>query len=393
MKSGKCGKNLTWTLDDDGTLTISGRGKMDDCIEIKGDCIKIVFAKAPWDSSRESIKKVVIENGVTTIGAHAFDSCFCLNEIEIPESVESIGEAAFYDCTSLIQVKLPDKLKAVDAASFMFCESLTAINIPESVKSIGRNAFYECKSLTEIKLPDGLTSLDSRQIFRGCTSLTEIKIPYGVKKIGALIFNKCLRLEKIFYPAGAYFADELREGNNAELIPYTVKPPAQAKPSAETNCTVYRNTKISRAENIAPPDTKSLKLVDENIAAIRRAAELAAMNIVMTIERDLGFSPEDVSSQNLGYDIKSTSRDGKILRLIEVKGRHIDAETVTVSRNEIDAALNNPDNFILAIVRLDGGKNETIYIRQPFELPPDRAALSVNFSIQKLVEGSEIISG
>ena len=203
----------------------------------------------------------------------------------------------------------------------------------------------------------------------------------------------------------------MKVGNNAKLIAYDELPPElkaeesvaefdksddteeNFKPPAETNCTVYKNTKISRAENIAPPNTKILSRVDENIAEIRRAAELAAMNIVMNIERDLGFSPEDVSSQNLGYDIKSTSHDRKTLRLIEVKGRHIDAETVTVSRNEIDAALNNPDNFILAIVRLDGGKNETIYIRKPFEQPPDRAALSVNFSIQKLVEVSKIIPG
>ncbi len=190
--------------------------------------------------------------------------------------------------------------------------------------------------------------------------------------------------------------------------PAQIKPPAQVKPSfnltplptqaspvdspppAETNCTVYRNTKINRAENIAPPNAKSWSRVDENIAEIRRAAELAAMKIVMSIERDLGFSPEDVSSQNLGYDIKSTSRDGKTSRLIEVKGRHIDAETVTVSRNEIDAALNNPENFILAIVKLDADKNETTYLKRPFEQPPDRAALSVNFSIQKLVEVSNV---
>ena len=217
---------------------------------------------------------------------------------------------------------------------------------------------------------------------------------------------------KIYYKRGTKInLKSLKVGNNAKLIAYDELPPElkaeesvaefdksddteeNFKPPAETNCTVYKNTKISRAENIAPPNTKILSRVDENIAEIRRAAELAAMNIVMNIERDLGFSPEDVSSQNLGYDIKSTSHDRKTLRLIEVKGRHIDAETVTVSRNEIDAALNNPDNFILAIVRLDGGKNETIYIRKPFEQPPDRAALSVNFSIQKLVEVSKIIPG
>ena len=332
MASGTCGDNLTWMLDN-GTLTISGN--------------IYVSANPLWRRYRASITKVVIKDGVTTIGRWAFGTC----------------------------------------------KNLTSVIISDFVTSIGRCTFSNCKRLTGIKIPDAVTT------------------------IGDWTFSGCTGLEEIHYPSGRGFEKVLSQGNNAKLIPYdelppelkaeesvaesdkldntkeNVKPPAQVEPPAETNCTVYKNTKISRAENIAPPNAKKLKLVDENIAEIRRAAELAAMNIVMTIERNLGFAPEDVSSQNLGYDIKSTSRDGKTLRLIEVKGRNIDAETVTVSRNEIDAALNNPDNFILAIVRLDGGKNETVYIRKPFEQPPDRAALSVNFSIQKLVEGSGIIPG
>lgn len=339
MQSGTCGKNLTWTLDDDGTLIISGNGAMKNYFR---------FNSVPWYHCRASITKVVIKDGVTTIGYCAFFDCERLTSIIIPDSITMIGGFAFSDCESLPSIKIPDSVTTIGADAFYACKKLTSVIIPSSVKAIGRWAFYNCTSL-----------------------------------------------KKIYYKRGLNGAEKLCKGNNAKLIPYDelppaqVEPPAQVKPPAETNCTVYRNTKISRAENIVPPDTKSLSRVDENIAEIRRAAELAAMNIVMTIERDLGFSPEDVSSQNLGYDIKSTSHDRKTLRLIEVKGRHIDAETVTVSRNEIDAALNNLDNFILAIVRLDGGKNETIYIRKPFEQPPDRAALSVNFSIQKLVESSK----
>ena len=330
MERGTCGKNLTWTLDD-GTLTISGTGEM----------YNYFTYTVPWYSSRKLIRKVVLEVGVTTIGDWAFSHCFRLTSMVIPDSVTTMGSLAFRCCTSL-----------------------TNVIIPDSVTTIGAYAFDWCTSLTSVIIPDNVTTISSK-VFAYCTALKEIYYKRGTK-----IDLNSLTVE-----------------NNAELIPYDELPPA------ETNCTVYKNTKISRAENIAPPNTKSLSRVDENIAEIRRAAELAAMNIVMTIERDLGFSPEDVSSQNLGYDIKSTSHDGKISRLIEVKGRYVDAESVTVSRNEIDAALNNPENFILAIVRLNGGKNETFYIRKPFEQPPDRAALSVNFNIQKLVEVSEIVPG
>ena len=388
MARGTCGKNLTWTFDN-GTLTISGN--------------IYVSADSPWCRYRESITKVVIKDGVTTIGnwafsecnnltsvvipdsvttigAYAFYACKSLTSVVIPGSIKAIGGVAFYACKSLTSVVIPDSVTTIDGWAFSGCESLTRIVIPNSVTTIGENAFSWCCNLTSIEIPSSVKAI-GKEAFSECWNLTSVVIPGTVKTIGVGVFASCTALEKIYYK-GSLKIDlkSLTVGNNAKLIPYDEFPPA------ETNCNVYRNTTISRAKNIAPPNTKSWSRVDENIAEIRRAAELAAMNIVMTIERDLGFSPEDVSSQNLGYDIKSTSRDGKTLRLIEVKGRRIDAETVTVSRNEIAAALNNPDNFILAIVRLDGDKNETIYIRKPFEHPPDRAAFSVNFSIQELVE-------
>ena len=93
--SGTCGDNLTWTLDDAGTLTISG----------VGDMKRYSYSSdVPWYSSRTSIKKVIITDGVTSIGDYAFRSCTSLTSITIPDSVTSIGELAFYDCTKLTNV-------------------------------------------------------------------------------------------------------------------------------------------------------------------------------------------------------------------------------------------------------------------------------------------------
>ena len=352
MASGKCGKNLTWTLDDEGTLTISGNGEMEKYFLPK---------RVPWRRYCASITKVVIKDGVTTIGSLTFCDCTDLTNVIIPDSVTTIGSLAFCDCKSLTSVIIPDSVTTIGSYAFSNCTKLTSFIIPDSVTTIGGKAFAYCTSLKEIYYKRG-TKID----------LHRLKVSNNAKLIPYDEFSPELEAE-----------ESVAEFDKPTDAVENISPPA------ETNCTVYKNTKISR--NIAPPGKKSLSHVDENIAEIRRAAELAAMNIVMTIERDLGFVPVDVSSQNLGYDIKSTSHDGKISRLIEVKGRYIDAESVTVSRNEIIAALNNPDNFILAIVRLDGGKNETFYIRKPFKQPPDIAALSVNFSIQKLVEVSEIV--
>ena len=111
---GADGDNLTWTLDDEGTLTVSGKGAMGDSI--------------PWSSYSRGIKSVVIPDGVTEIGDRAFSECWELTNITIPDSVTSIGGSAFYSC-----------------------HSLTNITIPDSVTSIGEGAFEECSVLESLR--------------------------------------------------------------------------------------------------------------------------------------------------------------------------------------------------------------------------------------------------
>lgn len=132
-------------------------------------------------------------------------------------------------------------------------------------------------------------------------------------------------------------------------------------------------------------------------AAARREIELAAMRAVVDIESSLGFIPRDVSSAKVGYDVESqiphTLRkpNESRLRFIEVKGRVKGATTVTVSKNEILTAFNKPDEYILAIVEVDGSTTKTIYLRKPFRERPDFASTSVNYDIMSLVSGSEIM--
>ncbi len=127
----------------------------------------------------------------------------------------------------------------------------------------------------------------------------------------------------------------------------------------------------------------------------RRAIELAAMRAVMSIEVSLGNKPRDVSLQKIGFDVESVIPDenrhgGPCLRFIEVKGRTKGATTVTVSKNEILTALNKPDEFILAIVEVDGNQVNTVYAKKPFRTAPDFGATSVNYDIADLLESAEI---
>ncbi len=113
--------------------------------------------------------------------------------------------------------------------------------------------------------------------------------------------------------------------------------------------------------------------------------ERIAMHAVMHLEQQLGYLPRDVSANKCGYDIESRVPNTGKLRFIEVKGRVQGAPTVTVTRNEILTALNKPDDFILAVVEVDGDHTTTHYITRPFHAEPDFGATSVNYDLSKLL--------
>jgi len=128
----------------------------------------------------------------------------------------------------------------------------------------------------------------------------------------------------------------------------------------------------------------------------RRETELAAMKAVMDIETSLGFIPHDVSIEKLGYDVESfipleIRGNAAPLRFIEVKGRIKGADTVTVTKNEILRAFNKPDEYILAIVEVDGKQKKVVYLKKPFKIHPDFAATSVTYNIGELVKSAEVI--
>ena len=233
--SGTCGDNLTWTLDDDGTLTISGTGKMKDYS---------YSSTAPWYSLHSRVKSVVINNGVTSIGDYSFDGCTSLTSITIPDSVTSIGDWTFSDCTSLTSITIPDSVTSIGWEAFHNCTKLTSITIPNSVtsvgyrafsntgyynnssnwdndvlyigshlieaktslsgeytikngtKCIGPSAFYNCTSLTSITIPNSVTSI-GYDAFEDCTNLISITIPDSVTSIGDGTFYNCISLTSV----------------------------------------------------------------------------------------------------------------------------------------------------------------------------------------------------
>ena len=117
-----------------------------------------------------------------------------------------------------------------------------------------------------------------------------------------------------------------------------------------------------------------------------QAVAAHARQIIMDLERTLGFEPVDREYEKLGYDIESRDPHTGKLRFIEVKGRISGAETITVTRNEILYSLNKPDDFILAIVEFMGNNGHRVhYLRRPFKREPDFGVTSVNYSFAELL--------
>ena len=269
--SGKFWYPYTWTLDDAGTLTITGSTVVSKC--------------AQWENYKDRIRTVVIEEGMTRIEAHCFEQypaletvvipgsvtvierdaffrcgaltnvfmgkgvariemnvfyeCENLASVTLPESLEYIGSGVFEHCRKLENVVLPSGLRWIGNGAFGVCESLTRIDIPDSVEYIGGSAFVLCFSLREVRLPKNLpyisyncfagckmTRLDipdsvtaiQGQAFNGCKELKELKLPQGLKSIGEWAFGACMALGTLDIPDSVEEIDRLAFAGDFTLI-------------------------------------------------------------------------------------------------------------------------------------------------------------------------------
>lgn len=193
IASGKCTTKITWKLDEFGTLTISGSGKMPDYDPAYG---------GPWTNShRNDIVSVVIEDGITNVGEAAFFCCLSLTELHLADSVTSIGDYAFRDCWYLADFNMPANMASIGVAAFNNCSSLTEVFLPESVSSIGNYAFDGCSELVSINIPDGITEI-GMYTFRKCSNLKSLQLPESVTAIGIYAFDACKSLKSINLPDG-----------------------------------------------------------------------------------------------------------------------------------------------------------------------------------------------
>lgn len=169
VAGGSCGESITWSLDSDGVLTITGEGWMYDWYDYDGEM-------PPWYEMRMDIKKAVISEGIVHIGYDAFLNCENMTQVQIPSTVESIAAGAFHN-TGITGVVIPEGISELEGATFAFCKKLTAVAIPDSVEIIQSN------------------------VFLGCTALKEVTIGAGVRTMGTQAFEDCTALEKVHFDA------------------------------------------------------------------------------------------------------------------------------------------------------------------------------------------------
>ena len=210
IASGKCGENITWSLSDEGVLTIEGEGEM------------TYPGNIPWEPYKEQVKEVIIGNSVTTIldvafyeytnlssltignsvksiGFYAFSECSALTSVDIPNSVETIGKSAFWFCSGVTSLKIGNSVKSIGWGAFAGL-NITTLEIPNSVENVEGEAFENCTNLTSVVVSNSLKSF-SNYIFSGCKKLTSVEIPDGVESIGKHAFHQCISLTSLTIPA------------------------------------------------------------------------------------------------------------------------------------------------------------------------------------------------
>ena len=206
IANGTCGENLTWTLDSEGVLTISGTGAMSNYGDLGNG--------QPWDYL--DVSAIVLEEGVTGIGSFCFWYLDAIS-ITIPSTLTFIRADAFGGCGGkLTDVYISDfeawsninfegSGKYSRGTPFYYASNLylngdlvTEYTFPEGTTTIG-NMLYGVKSLTKVTIPDGVTKIDN-SAFANCTGLTNIELPVTVSQIGAMAFSGCSGLNSMVLP-------------------------------------------------------------------------------------------------------------------------------------------------------------------------------------------------
>ncbi len=222
-ESGTCGEELAWSLSA-GILTITGQGDMDDYNDMD---------LQPWDAFKDQIRRVILPDGLTSVGNRAFYECANLVAVTIPDTVKDIGAYAFGNCESLALVQFGNHVESIGVGAFRNCVSLDGVRLPIGLTKIGDKAFYRCESLTSITIPQAVQDMGSSVFaycenlvsvtcyarikllpewtFYGCNNLTGVVLAETVVNTGNYAFKDCDILSTIYYSGNETNAESIKQ--------------------------------------------------------------------------------------------------------------------------------------------------------------------------------------
>lgn len=186
-------KNITWTLDDDGTLTVTGTGDMPDATS----------SALPFKDMNSNIKSIVIEGDITSVGNYVFYGLTNATTLTITAPITYVGDHSFAWCYGLTKIDFTnrDYITTVGEGAFGMCMSLTSVNIPENVTTIGKNAFINCMGLQSVTIGENVETI-GESAFSECSQLPHVYLPNSVKTIGESAFSGCSSMEWVTFGTG-----------------------------------------------------------------------------------------------------------------------------------------------------------------------------------------------
>lgn len=372
--------NIRWELSA-GTLVISGKGEMRDYTDAH---------MAPWFDSASAIKRIVVKEGITSIGDLAFYNCDKALFVALPESVTKIGNRAFKNCFSLVGIRLPKSLEAIGEASFEACTALKSLDMPQALKSIGNYAFINCTTLSTVSIPQGVTELGRVAFayctgltraeilcsltrvpdwtFYGCTALRAVALPQTVTEAGEYAFENCDNLSGIYYDGTAGLLPPEKTGDDVTISPREDFPASGSTTEPITDDS-SKSTTVSTSGNATittTTETDYSYTVDGKDASLDEALSAAEdadvsvksenkITISATLENDAGWDDladaigkADAASEDTvtaEVQLPSSTVNGKDLAKIAGKDATVTVVTPSGSTWQIDAADKRKKDF------------------------------------------------
>ncbi len=193
LYSGKCGDKASWTLDSEGTLTISGTGDINE--ESFWNSYKNETGIESYNDLWDSLNRVVVKKGITSLPDNLFAKCTNIVSVSLPDSLKSIGSCTFCQCKKLETIKIPESVEYIGSKAFDSTKWL--YNKSEESSPVIVNSFllYGADCSGDVVIPNGVTVISDSAF--GWSKITSIEIPNSVTKIEAMAFQGCNELKSI----------------------------------------------------------------------------------------------------------------------------------------------------------------------------------------------------